>query len=333
MIPEPDPFRILEIASAFQKAKVLLSAVELGLFSALAGRSLSAEALRLKLGLDARAARDFFDVLVSLGILERHLGRYSNTSEADRFLDAAKPEYVGAWLMRANDHGYPAWGALTDALRSGEPRTSTRGNFGLTYSDPARLARTLTAMTGHGLSAAKALAQKFPWTQYRTFVDVGTAQGAFPVQVALAHRHLTGSGFDLGPVGPLFQQYVASFGLADRLQFIQGDFWCDPLPPADVLVMGHILHDWSMDQRWVLLTKAHEALPPGGVLVVYDYVIDDRRRENTAGLLMSLNMLINTPSGSDYTGVECSGWMREAGFKTPRVEHLCGPHSMVLGTK
>lgn len=154
-----------------------------------------------------------------------------------------------------------------------------------------------------------------------------------PVQVALAHTHLKGGSLDIPAVGPVFEKYVAKHGLDDRLRFYPGDFFKDQLPTADVLVMGHILHDWNMEEKRMLLKKAFEALPTGGALIVFEALIDDERRENTLGLLMSLNMLIETPGGFDYTGADCSQWMREAGFRETKVEHLAGPDSMVIGFK
>jgi hypothetical protein len=134
-------------------------------------------------------------------------------------------------------------------------------------------------------------------------------------------------------VQPVFERYVAQQGLAQRLTFQAGDFFKDPLPGVDVLVMGHILHDWSLEEKKLLLRKAHEALPSGGALIVYDAMIDDERRENAFGLLMSLNMLIETPAGFDYTGADCRGWMQEAGFNNVRIEPLQGPYSMAVGQK
>jgi hypothetical protein len=126
---------------------------------------------------------------------------------------------------------------------------------------------------------------------------------------------------------------VAGFGLGERLKFSGGDFFSDPMPEADVLVMGHILHDWNLDEKRILLQKAYDALPEGGALIVYEAIIDDERRENAFGLLMSLNMLIETPGGFDYTGADCQGWMAEAGFRNSYVEPLAGPDSMVVGIK
>ena len=164
-------------------------------------------------------------------------------------------------------------------------------------------------------------------------IDIGCAEGAVPAQIALAHDHITGGGFDLPPLEPIFDAYVTRLGLGERLSFTAGDFFADPLPEADVLVMGHILHDWDLDEKRLLLQKAYAALPDGGALIVYDAIIDDERRSNAFGLLMSLNMLIETPGGFDYTGADCRTWMQEAGFRDSYVEHLVGPDSMVVGIK
>jgi hypothetical protein len=246
------------------------------------------------------------------------------------------PSYIGGVLEMVDARLYGFWGSLTEGLRTGQPQNEakTGGNFfDVLYEDPTRLRQFLQAMTGLSLGTAVALASQFPWSDYRTFIDVGTAQGGVAVHLAQTHPHLTGGGFDLPPVGPIFEEYVASFGLSDRLRFYAGDFFADPLPEADVLIMGHILHDWGDDEKRTLIAKVHAALPAGGALVVHEAIIDDDRRQNAAGLLMSLGMLIETPAGRDYTGAECSAWMREAGFSETRVEHLVGPDSMVIGIK
>ena len=145
--------------------------------------------------------------------------------------------------------------------------------------------------------------------------------------------HLTGIGFDLPVVKPFFEEFIAHRGVTDRVRFQGGNFFEDPLPKVDVIVMGHILHDWDLAQKKVLLGKAFDALPKGGAVVVYDAIIDDDRRENAFGLMMSLNMLIETAGGFDYTGEDCQAWMREVGFSKTRVEPLVGSDSMVIGLK
>ena len=331
------PDKIMQIGLGFWGSKTLLSAVELGVFTHLAQGPLSGEELARAAGVHPRAARDFFDALVAMGMLDRQDGRYSNTHESDIFLDKNKPSYIGGMLEMANARLYHHWGSLTDGLRTGKRQNESKENdsntFDALYSDPRRLRTFLSAMTGISIPSAIAIARKFPWNQHRTFVDVGTAQGGLAAQVALAHDHVTGKGFDLPVVQPIFQEYVQSFGLQDRLSFEAGNFFEDPLPEADVLVMGHILHDWNLDEKMMLLDKAVKALPKGGSLIVYEALIDDDRRRNAFGLLMSLNMLIETPGGFDYTGADCCGWMKKAGFAETYVEHLVGPSSMAVGIK
>ena len=335
---ELTPEKIMQLGLGFWGAKTLLSAIELGLFTELARQPLDADEVRDRLQLHPRGVRDFLDALVALGMLERdEEGKYRNTPETDLFLDRAKPSYAGGILEMANLRLYPFWNGLTEGLRTGQPQNEAKsggGNpFDTIYADPKLLESFLRGMTGISLGAAFVLAKKFPWKDYQTFIDIGTAQGALPVQVALAHPHLSGGGFDLEVVRPVFEKYVASHGLSDRLKFQSGSFFTDPLPAADVLVMGHILHDWNLAEKKMLLRKAYDALPANGALIVYEALIDDDRRKNAFGLLMSLNMLIETPGGFDYTGADCQAWMREVGFRETRVEHLLGPDSMVVGIK
>jgi O-methyltransferase domain/Dimerisation domain len=321
----------------FWPAKTLLSAVEMGVFTELAKGPEDLETLTGRLGLHPRSARDFLDALVALGFLERKNAKYSNASETDIFLDRHKPSYIGGILEMANNRLYGHWSRLTEGLRTGEPQSEVRGGgsseFETLYADPARLRQFLAAMSGISRGAALAIAAKFPWRHHRTFVDVGTAQGDTAVQIALAHPHLKGTGFDLAEVGPIFEEYVQALGAADRLSFAAGSFFDQPLPRADVIIMGHILHDWDMETKRMLIGKGYEAIPKGGALIVYESIIDDDRSKNAFGLMMSLNMLIETRGGFDYTGADCQGWMRDAGFSETRVEYLVGPDSMVIGIK
>jgi O-methyltransferase domain len=256
---------------------------------------------------------------------------------ADVYLDRRKTTYIGGMLEMANQRLYGHWNNLTAALRTGEPQNEAKlGDldvFSELYADPQRLRSFLKAMTGISKGANRAIAGKFPWKRYQTAVDVGTAEGDLIVQIASANPNISGVGFDLAEVAPVFEDYVAEHGLSSRVQFRAGSFFENPLPKADVVTMGHILHDWDLDQKKMLIRKAYEAVPTGGALIVYDSIIDDDRRENAFGLLMSLNMLIETPGGFDYTGADCQSWLREAGFRETRVEHLLGPDSMVVGIK
>jgi O-methyltransferase domain/Dimerisation domain len=335
---EPTPDHILQTGFAFWASKTLLSAVELEIFSELARQPADLPALQGRLGLHPRSAGDFVDTLVALGFLMRDAqGIYRNTPSSDFYLDKQKPSYIGGMLEMCNHRLYRFWADLTEGLRTGQPQNEVKHGrpnlFETLYADPARLKDFLRAMTGLSRGANLAIARQFPWVKYKTVADAGTAQGDLITQIALANSHIEGIGFDLPVVGVIFEDYIAENGLKERVRFEAGSFFTDPLPKADVITMGHILHDWDLEEKRLLIRRAFEALPEGGAFIVYDALIDDERRTNAFGLMMSLNMLIETPGGFDYTGADCCAWMREAGFREVRVQHLVGPDSMVVGIR
>jgi len=332
----PSPDRIVELGYAFRAAKAVLSAVELGVFTALAKGPCDLGPLRREIGIAERGARDFFDALVALGLLDRDTeGRYRNAPESGHYLDAAKSTYIGGDLDHLNVRGYARWHSLTAALKSGAPQTDdgADGYFQTLYSDKGSLESFTKGMTGGTKLAAPIIASEFPWRKYGTVIDVGTAQGCLPVQIANDHPHITGGGFDLPAMQPCFERYVYQHGLSHRLRFYPGDFFHDALPRADVLVFGRVLHNWNLATKRMLLKKAYDALPAGGALIVYERLIDDKRRASASGLLASLNMLIMTAGGFDFTGAECSDWMREAGFCGVQSKPLTSEISMIVGLK
>jgi hypothetical protein len=333
MNPSASPERILELGRAFRKAKVLLSAVELDVFTVLSEGSTDLQTLSTKTSVAERGARDFFDALVSLNLLQRDKdGRYSNTTETALYLDANKPTYIGQELIYFSERMYPHWNLLTPTLKSGKPQNDNATHyFQSLYADQASLKKFASGMTGGSRLAAQSVAAIFPWGNVGTFVDVGTAEGCLPVEIARAHSHLEGVGFDLPQVQPVFDQYICQHGLQHRLQFRPGDFLSDALPNADVLVMGRILHNWDLRTKIMLLRKAYEAVPAGGALLVYERLIDDDRRSNVAGLLASLHMLIMTEGGFDFSAADCVGWMREVGFRDTEIHRLKGDQSMIVG--
>lgn len=324
---ELSPDRIRALGLAFRQTRVLLSAVELGLFGELIEAPLDAETLTQRLGLHPRGTRDFLDTLVALGLLEREDGQYSNTPETATFLDPAKPSYVGDGFAAG---AYTSWSQLTDALRTGQPQTD--GGWEAVYETPEAVRGLTRYFTARAHDAMQVVAQRFPWENRRSLIDIGTSAGDLPVQVALAHAHITGGGFDLPQVGPAFDEYVASFGMTERLRFYPGNFFTDSLPSADVLTMSNVLHDWGLEERRMLLSKAHAALPEGGILVVLEEFIDDDRRTNLPALLMSLQMLMTNPGGN-FSAAECCTWMREVGFSSAEVVDLGDSVAVAVATK
>ncbi len=323
--------RIQQLGPSFRASKAVLSAVELGLFTELARGPLDASTLARRLGIHEPAASHFFDVLVSLGLLGCDDGFYSNNPEPELYLDRAKPSYVGAMAEMQSAYGYRLWGSLTEALRTGKPQAETAANLG--QEDPARIRRLALAVTGGSIMSARALSRDFPWERYQSFVDVGTAEGCLPVRLVLDHTHLEGIGFDLPPLGPVFDEYVSASGVTERLRFHPGDLLVDPLPRADVVVIGNVLCDLDLEGKQLLFARAHAAVADGGAIVAYGSIIDDDRRSNAAALLASLAAMLQTAGAFCFTGAECRAWMEEAGFRDTRWERLEGPRSMVVGLK
>jgi hypothetical protein len=312
-----------------------MSAVELGIFTTLGSSAADSDMLQARLGLDKRGARHFFDALVALGLLRRDdNGHYANSPIAAQYLDRHKASYIGGFVENLGAREYGMWASLTEALRTGKQQTgiAAKAHYDTLYSDPDRLGRFVRGMTGWTLPVAKAIAAKFPWREYRTVIDIGTAEGGLPVAIAQTHAHISGGGFDLPPLKPMFDRYVADHGLAERLHFHAGDFFVDPLPRADVLVMGRVLHNWDLPIKQMLLRKAYDALQAGGALIIYERFIDEDLRD-AIGLLSSLNMLLMTVGGFDFTPVECRDWLEKAGFRKMRTEPLTASQSMVVAEK
>ena len=337
----PDPSHIMQVGMGFFASKSVLSAVELELFTHLGSDSMTAEEIRAALGLHQRATPDFTDTLVALGFLEREgegsAARYRNTPDTAVFLDKNNPMYIGGILEMANARLYPFWGDLTTALKTGEPQNEVKhtgtGMFEELYSDPARLEQFMGAMAGISAGNFHALAEKFDFSKYSTVCDVGGATGQLSMILAGRHPHLTCTSYDLPPVAPIADRAIAAAGLSARVSTASGDFFAEPLPQADVITMGLILHDWNLERKKQLIQSAYDALPTGGAFIVIENLIDDERRENAFGLMMSLNMLIEFGDAFDYTGADFTGWCKEAGFREVDVIPLTGPASAGIAYK
>jgi hypothetical protein len=320
---------------------VLLTAVEFGLFTRLGARTLTADDLGRELELHPRGTFDFFDALVAMGFLGREgdgpNAEYHNTEAGRLYLDQASPRYVGGVLVMLNARLFRFWNDLPTALRTGQPQNETKhggkGIFEALYAELPLLEQFLGAMTGLSRLNFEAFAEKFDFAPYTTLCDVGGATGLLSIEVAKRHPHITSTSFDLPPVEPIAQKAIAAAGLSARIKTASGDFFVDVLPKADVITMGMILHDWNLEKKLHLIRSAYAALPKGGALVAIESLIDDRRRENVLGLLMSLNMLIEFGDAFDYTGADFRQWCGQVGFERFDQIHLAGPTSAAIAYK
>ena len=340
-LPPPDHGPILQTAFAFWSSKVLLTAVEFGVFTKLGTRRLTGVELGAEVGLHPRAIYDFFDALVAMRFLDRDgdgpAAHYFNTPAAELYLVQDSPRYIGGILVMLNDRLFKFWHDLPAALRTGQPQNEVKhgqkGIFEELYEHISKLEQFLGAMTGLSRINFEFLAARFDFSRYRTLCDVGGASGVLSIEVAKRHPHLQCTSFDLPPIQPVAQRHIEAAGLSARIGTVAGDFFKDPLPKADVITMGMILHDWNLEKKMHLIRSAYDALPEGGALVAIEALIDDGRRENLFGLLMSLNMLIEFGDAFDYSGADFRGWCSEVGFKRFEVIHLSGPSSAAVAYK
>src|SRR5436189_1195764 len=336
-----DPSPILKTAFSFWSSKVLLTAVEFGVFTKLANRRLTGAELGAELKLHPRAIADFFDALVAMKFLGREgdgpQAKYFNTPEGSLFLDEASPRYIGGILIMLNARLFKFWHDLPEALRTGKPQNEIKhgqkGMFEELYSNLPRLEQFMGAMTGLSRINFKAFAEKFDFSKFETLCDVGGATGLLSIEVARRHSHLKCISFDLPEVQSIANKHIAAAGLESRIRTASGDFFKDPLPKASIITMGMILHDWNLEKKMHLIRSAYDALPTGGALVAIEPLIDDAPRENVQGLLMSLNMLIEFGDAFDYSGADFKKWCSEVGFKRFEVIHLAGPSSAAVAYK
>lgn len=336
-----DPSKIMQVGMGFWASKILLTAVTMGLFTHLANREVSGQEIKSKLGLHERSLYDFLDSLVALGFLKRNglkeTATYSNSKDSELFLDKNKPSYIGGILEMSNHRLYAFWNDLEEALKTGQPQNETKENgkplFEELYADEEKLREFINAMGGVQMGNFIAFANKFDFSNYKTLCDVGGAGGYLAAQVAMNNSGMSCITFDLPPVSVLATENISSMKLTNKVTIQSGDFFNDDFPKADVITMGNILHDWGTQDKKNLIRKAFDALPEGGAFVVIENIIDNNRSDNAFGLMMSLNMLIETEAGYDFTFADFNGWVKDIGFKETSLMPLTGPTSAAIAIK
>ena len=343
-VAHPDPSKIMQIGMGYWASKAVLTATNFSLFTRLAGQSKTMKEIKEALQLKTidRHVFDWLDVLVSLGLLKREglleNAVYSDSQDTEMFLDEKKPSYIGGILKMANNRLYGFWGHLDDALKTGEAQNESHGDsdmnfFNDLYKDPKKLSEFIEAMSGIQMGNFMMLSKKFDFSKYKTMADIGGADGFLSCMIALQHPSVSFITYDLPPVAPVAKKKIEGFGLSDRIKVESGDFLKDPIPSAAIITMGNILHGLNENRKLELVKKAYNALPENGVFMTIENVIDNERKQNTFGLLMSLNMLIENGDAFDYTMNDFERWATAAGFKRTELLTLAGPTSAAIAYK
>ncbi len=341
--PQPNPENILKIGSGFMACKTLLTAVKFQLFTKLASHpDQSAIALKKQLDLNCteRHFYDFLDALTGLGFLSRQgileSAIYSNSPDTEFFLDKNKPSYMGGILEMMDARLYGFWDNLEEGLKTGKPQNeATHGVniFEEIYKDPEILENFVNGMTGVQIGNFMAFAKQFDFSSINTLTDAGGSAGYLSIMVAKENPHMSCISFDLPPVDPIAESTIKKFQLEDRVKSKSGNFFTEPIPSADLIVMGNILHDWNEGEKIQLMQKAYDSLPESGIFVAIENIIDEERKNNIFGMLMSLNMLIETEGGFDYTFKDFCRWGEKVGFKSFHLMPLAGPASAAIAYK
>jgi len=341
---QPDPSKIMQIGMGYWASKAVLSAVNFGLFTMLAGQSKKMKEIKeaLQFKTTDRHVFDWLDVLVSLGFLKREGllddAVYSDTPETEMFLDEKKPSYIGGIFKMSNNRLYGFWGHLEDGLKTGEAQNESHGDSDMTffndlYKDPDKLVEFIDAMSGIQMGNFMTLVKKFDFSKFSTMADIGGADGFLSCLVAREHPAVKFITYDLPPVAPVAKKKIEKFNLSDRIKVESGDFLKDPIPSADIITMGNILHGLNEDTKQELVKKVYDALPANGAFMTIENIIDNERKQNTFGLLMSLNMLIENGDAFDYTMNDFDRWAKAAGFKRTESLPLAGPTSAAIAYK
>jgi acetylserotonin N-methyltransferase len=333
----PDPAPVLDGIEAFRRSKALFAAVALDVFDRLAQSPADAAKLAGQLGANRDAVGRLLDACVGLGFLKKQRGMYSNTPVAQTYLVRSSPRSLSGYILYSNSALYPMWGNLEDAVREGKSRW--KQTFALEgpifdhffRSDEARR-DFLAGMQGFGLISSPRVVEAFDLGKFRRLVDVGGGTGHLAVAACERYPEMRATVFDMAAVIEIGKQYAAHSPVAERVEFVAGDFFKDPLPEGDLFAVGRVLHDWTDEKIGGLLSKIFERLPSGGALLVAERLLNDDKTGPVSTLMQSLNMLVCT-EGRERTLAEYAALLCDAGFEEVLGRKTGAPLDAVMAVK
>ena len=324
--PDFAPAAIRDIAMGFQASRVLLTAVELKIWSALGGDRLSSAVLAARLGTHPRATDRLLNALVAIGLLAKSDDLFANTGAGRQYLVETSPDFIGG--LGHSVSMWHAWSGMTDAVRQGAPALREAINDrGEGWLEPF-----IAAMHFRAAHQAPIVASMLDLTGVARVLDVGGGSGAFAMAFARHSPALQAVVFDLPNVVPITRRYIEAAGLSARVTTVTGDYLKDPLPGGfDLVFLSAVVHSNAPDENAALVRKCAAALNPGGRVAIMDFVMDQDRTAPAMGAMFALNMLVATDRGDTFTEGEIRGWLSDAGLaQGPRLETPFG-NAIVIG--
>jgi SAM-dependent methyltransferase len=315
--------RLSRINTSYLQAKVLQTAASIGLFDYLATHPGTAEQICAHYDFKLNVGHHFLEALVGLEVLERKDGVYHNRPEVVPFLTSDSETYLGGSFSRHNDLHYKMWADLYEALQLGAAKTAPVSGEGMWFEhfDPERAREGFKNMDAFNGFTANELVTAIDWTKYGTVVDIGGSRGNVVGRLVTAHPHLTGKVFDVPGMVTIFDERQKELGTADKVTFYPGDFRSDPLPTGDVYILGHVLPYWREEIRVKVLSRVYEVMNPGGLVLIYDNMLEPDSVD-PHGHLLSLLASVNRVGGEEFTTAQCRAWVEQAGFRFDRVVTL-----------
>ncbi len=303
------PDSLLALARNFMESRVLLTGAELDLFTLLAPAPLGLDEVAKKTGADLRALEMLLDALAAQGLLVKKDGRWRTEPSVAPFLvEGAEGSVLPMVLHAAN-----LWNRWSELTRKVAPaRAGAAG--------PDFLAAFIGAMHVVAAPQADLIVAAVGAGEARRLLDVGGASGTYTLAFLRANPGLTATLFDRPAVVEMARERLGAAGVLPRVTLAAGDFETDPLPPGhDLAFVSAILHQNSPAENLALYRKIHEALVPGGRLVIRDHVMEPDRTRPRAGALFAINMLVGTAGGGTYTFDEIATGLTQAGFERVRL--------------
>ncbi|MDG4766250.1 methyltransferase [Solwaraspora sp. WMMD406] len=320
------PTPLMRLVTGFWSFKTLAAAVELDLFTRLAGgRTITVEQLCTEYGLAERPADTLLAACASLELLVKEPGAagYRNSPIAEEFLVVGRPYYFGGQVRYCDERTYLPWHRIGEALRTDRPLTWNPDTQGSVFSDvdPQMLGLFWEAMYAASIFTARALGGAYDFGAHQRLLDVGGGSGAYPIELCRRFPALRASVYDLPHVVPIAAEKVKAAGLTERIDTIAGDFFTDETLPLgyDVMLLSMILHDWDEPTNRRLLDRCHAALPSGGIVVISELLLNPDRTGPPEAALMGMNMLVETAGGRNYSETEYADWLADAGFGSIRT--------------